>query len=73
MNRNPDNGHAASYVLAGLFLSMLVAFVACDLNAVRREAFNRDDSCSSLAMRACFAHVTATIKGVPGILIAAAE
>ena len=52
---------------------MLVAFVACDLNAVRREAFNRDDSCSSLAMRACFAHVTATIKGVPGILIAAAE
>jgi len=30
---------AASYVLAGLLLSMLVAFVAFDLNAVRREPF----------------------------------
>jgi hypothetical protein len=34
MKRKPVSNQAASYLLAGLLLSMLVAFVAFDLNAV---------------------------------------
>jgi hypothetical protein len=33
MKRKPSSNQAASYLLAGLLLSMLVAFVAFDVNA----------------------------------------
>jgi hypothetical protein len=73
MNRKLVGKQAASYVLAGLLLSMLVTFVAFDLNAVRREAFLQNEGkCSTVTVSACPSHAT-TIRGVPGVLIASAE
>jgi hypothetical protein len=61
MNRKRINNQAASYALAGLFLSLLVAFIAFDLNAVRREAFVQYDSkCSVVAPGACSGHAAST-------------
>jgi hypothetical protein len=61
MNRKRVNNQAASYVLAGLFLSMLVAFIAFDLNAVRREAFVRYDAkCSVVPAGGCPGHPAST-------------
>ena len=57
MNRKLVGNQAASYLLAGLLLSMLVAFVAFDLNAVRREAFLQNEGkCSTAAVSACPGH-----------------
>jgi hypothetical protein len=73
MNRKPVGNQAASYMLAGLLLSMLVTFIAFDLNAVRREAFLQNEGkCSTVTLSACPGHAT-TIRGVPGVLIASAE
>jgi hypothetical protein len=73
MNRKPVGNQAASYVLAGLLLTMLVTFVAFDLNAVRREAFLQNEGkCSAVTLSACPGHAT-IIRGVPGVLIASAE
>jgi hypothetical protein len=74
MNRKLVGKQAASYALAGLLVSMLVTFVAFDLNAVRREAFLRDEgACSASADSGCPGHATWAIRGVPGVLIASAE
>jgi hypothetical protein len=74
MNRKLIGNQAASYVLAGLLLSMLVTFVACDVNAVRREAFlQNEDQCTAVAVSACPARAPSTMWGVPGVLIASAE
>jgi hypothetical protein len=73
MNRKLVGNQAASYVVAGLLLSLLVAFVAFDLNAVRREAFLQNEGkCSTVTVSACPGHATA-LRGVPGVLIASAE
>ncbi len=74
MNRKLVGNQAASYLLAGLLLSMLVAFVAFDLDAVRREAFFQNEGkCSVVAVGACAARATLTIRGAPGVLIASTE
>ena len=73
MNRKLIGNQAASYVLAGLLLSMLVTFVAFDLNAVRREAFLQNEGkCSTVTVSACPGHAI-IVRGVPGVLIASAE
>ena len=73
MNRKLVGNQAASYVLAGLLLSMLVAFIAFDLDAVRREAFLRNEgNCTVVALSGCPGRAT-TIRGAPGVLIASAE
>jgi hypothetical protein len=73
MNRKLVGNQAASYVLAGLLLSMLVTFVAFDLNAVRREAFLQNEGkCSTVAVSGCPGHAT-ILRGVPGVLIASSE
>ena len=73
MNRKLVGNQAASYVLAGLLLSMLVTFVAFDLNAVRREAFLQSEGqCGAVALGACPGR-TWTIRGAPGVLIASVE
>jgi hypothetical protein len=74
MKRKLVGNQAASYALAGLLLSMLVTFIAFDLNAVRREAFLQNEGkCSAVAVGACLGRATSTIRGVPGVLIASAE
>lgn len=74
MNRNPVGNQAASYVLGGLLLSMVVAFVAFDVHAVRREAFLQNEGkCSTVAVGACPGRAISTMWGVPGVLIASAE
>ena len=74
MNRKLIGNQAASYLLAGLLLSMLVAFVAFDLDAVKREAFFQNaGKCSVVAVGACAERATLTIRGAPGVLIASAE
>ena len=74
MNRQLVANQAASYALAGLFLSLLVTFTACDLRAVRREAQLRyQDHCSTVALRACPGHATLAIEGVQGHLVAAVK
>jgi hypothetical protein len=73
MNRKLVGNQAASYVMAGLLLSMLVTFVAFDLDAVRREAFLQNEGkCSTVTVSACPGHAT-IIRGAPGVLIASAE
>jgi hypothetical protein len=73
MNRKLVGNQAASYVLGGLLLTMLVTFVACDLNAVRREAFLQNEGkCSTVTVSACPGHAT-ILRGVPGVLIASVE
>ena len=72
MNPKLVENQAASYALAGLFLSLLITFVACDLKAVRREAQLRyEDHCSTPALRACPGRATLAIEGVRGHLTAA--
>ena len=74
MNRKLVGNQAASYLLAGLLLSMLVAFVAFDLNAVRREAFLQNEGqCTAAAVGSCPARATSTMWGIPGVLIASSE
>jgi hypothetical protein len=74
MNRKLVGNQAASYVLAGLLLSMLVAFVAFDLHAVRREAFLQNEGqCTAVSVASCPARATSTMWGVPGVVIASAE
>jgi len=74
MNRKLVAKQAASYALAGLLVSMLVTFVAFDLDAVRREAFLRDKGkWCAVAVGNCSGHATANIRGAPGVLIASAE
>ena len=61
MIRKQIRNQAASYAVAGIFFSMLVAFVAFDLNAVRREALPQyEDTCSAVAVPACPSHATST-------------
>jgi len=73
MNRKALGNQAASYVLGGLLLSMVVAFVVFDVHAVRREAFLQNEGkCSTVAVSACPGHAT-ILRGVPGVLIASAE
>jgi len=58
---------ASSYALAGLFLSMLATFVACDLDAVRSEDFARyENDCRADAMHACSGHATSNIRVFKG-------
>jgi hypothetical protein len=74
MNRKLVGKQAASYVLGGLLLSMVIAFVAFDVNAVRREAFLQNEGkCSTVAVGACPGRAISTMWGVPGVLIASAE
>jgi hypothetical protein len=74
MKRNLVGNQAASYALAGLLLSMLVAFIACDLNAVRREAFVQDEGkCSAVAVIACSGRANSTMWGVRGVLTGSTE
>ena len=74
MKRKRIKGQAATYALAGIFFSMLVTFVAYDLDAVRREAsIQGEDNCSALALGACPSHAASTIHGVRGLLIAWVE
>lgn len=73
MNRKLVGNQAASYVLGGLLLSMLVAFVAFDLNAVRREAFVRNEAkCNATVVSAC-PGPTSTMWGVRRALMGSAE
>ena len=73
MNRKLVGNQAASYVVAGLLLSLLVTFVVFDLNAVRREAFLQNEGkCSTVAVSACPGHAT-ILRGVPGVIIASVE
>ena len=59
---------APSYLLAGLFFSMLVTFVAFDLDASRQEAFLRyEDDCRADAIRACPDHPTSNIRVFRGL------
>jgi hypothetical protein len=59
---------APSYLLAGLLLSMLVTFVAFDLDASRQEAFLRyEDDCRADAMRVCPDHPTSNIRVFRGL------
>jgi hypothetical protein len=59
---------APSYLLAGLLLSMLVTFVAFDLDASRQEAFLRyEDDCRADAMRTCPDHPTSNIRVFRGL------
>lgn len=52
MNHQLAKAQASSYALAGIFLFMLLAFVAFDVNAVRREARIHDDgACQELCTR----------------------
>jgi hypothetical protein len=72
MNRKLVGNQTASYVLGGLLLSMLVAFVAFDVNAVRREAFIQNEGkCNAAVVGAC--HTLATLWGVRGVLTGSAE
>jgi hypothetical protein len=74
MNRKPVGNQAATYVLAGLLLSMLVTFVAFDLNAVRREAFLQNEGkCRAVAVGACPGRANSAMWGVRGVLIGSAE
>jgi hypothetical protein len=74
MNRKLVGKQAASYALGGLLLSMVVTFVAFDVNAVRREAFIQNEGkCSTVAVSACPGRATSRMWGVPGVLIASAE
>ena len=74
MSRNLVSKQAASYAIAGLLLSMLVMFIAFDLDAVRREAFLRNEStCSAVAVGACFSDAASAIRQVQAILIAPAD
>jgi hypothetical protein len=74
MNRKLVGNRAATYVLAGLLLSMLVTFVAFDLNAVRREAFIQNDGkCSAAVVGACSDRAASTMWGVRGVLTGSAE
>ena len=74
MKRKLVGNQAASYALAGLLLSMLVAFIAFDLNAVRREAFVEDEGrCSAVAVVACSGRANSTMWGVRGVLTRSAE
>jgi hypothetical protein len=74
MKRKPIGNQATSYVLAGLLLSMLVMFVAFDLNAVRREAFVQNEGkCSAFALGGCPGSAISTMWGVRGVLIGSAE
>ncbi|HLZ99941.1 MAG TPA: hypothetical protein VKP66_18530 [Steroidobacteraceae bacterium] len=69
MNSKLARDQAATYVLAGLLLSMLVTFVAFDLKAVKREAFLRnEDKCSVVAVDACAGRAVSTMWGVRGVL-----
>jgi hypothetical protein len=72
MNRKLVGNQAASYLLAGLLVSMLVTFVVFDLNAVKREAFLQNAGKCTVAVSTCSGHAT-TIRGAPGVLIASAE
>lgn len=52
MNHNLVKAQASSYALAGVFILMLVTFVAFDLHAVRREAAIHDEAtCQALCTR----------------------
>jgi hypothetical protein len=63
MYRNLVIHQAPSYALAGLFLSMLVTFVASDLDAVRQETLPRyEDDCRAVDMRSCAGHATSNIR-----------
>jgi hypothetical protein len=73
MKRKLVGNQAASYVLGGLLLSMLVAFVAFDVNAARREAFIQNEAkCNAVVMGACPA-LASTLWGVRGVLAGSAE
>ena len=74
MKRKQVKGQASAYALAGIFFSMLLTFIAYDLDAVRREASIQDeDNCSKVALRSCHGHAASPIHGVQGLLIALAE
>ena len=74
MKRKPVGDQAASYLLGGILLSMLVTFVAFDVNAVRREASLRTEGdCSTVGSGACAGRAARALRGVPGVLIASTE
>jgi hypothetical protein len=74
MNRKRIGNQAASYLLAGLLVSMVVTFIAFDVKAVRREAsFQNEGQCSTVAVSPCPGHTNSIVWGVPGVLIASAE
>ena len=74
MKRKLVGNQAATYALAGLLLSMLVTFIAFDLNAVRREAFVQNETqCTAAAVGACSGRSASTMWGVRGVLIGPAE